>query len=78
MRTWITGFSVATLLLACGGDDEGGSGSGGWGGGGRGGGRPDMAQGGGNDPSGIPGALERAKTWINAKLTGQTEMDSSP
>ncbi len=36
--------------------------------GGKGGGRPDMAQGGGSDPSGIPNALERAKAWINEKL----------
>jgi len=36
--------------------------------GGRGGGRPDMAQGGGNDPSGIEAVLERANTWIKEKL----------
>ena len=36
--------------------------------GGRGGGRPDMAQGGGNDPSAIPQAIKRAKTWLNDKL----------
>jgi alanyl-tRNA synthetase len=32
--------------------------------GGRGGGRPDMAQGGGNNPGGIPEAIDRAKAWI--------------
>ena len=37
--------------------------------GGRGGGRPDMAQGGGNDPAGIANAVERAKSWIAEKLT---------
>jgi alanyl-tRNA synthetase len=37
--------------------------------GGKGGGRPDMAQGGGNDPKGLPQALERAKEWIAEKLT---------
>ena len=36
--------------------------------GGRGGGRPDMAQGGGSDVSGIPGAIERAKTWLSERL----------
>ncbi|HNQ24481.1 MAG TPA: alanine--tRNA ligase [Phycisphaerae bacterium] len=36
--------------------------------GGRGGGRPDMAQGGGTDPAGVPTALDRAKAWIAAKL----------
>ncbi len=36
--------------------------------GGRGGGRPDMAQGGGNDPSNVGGAVERAKAWIADKL----------
>jgi alanyl-tRNA synthetase len=36
--------------------------------GGRGGGRPDMAQGGGNDPSAIPQAIERAKAWLSEKL----------
>ncbi|MBU0717377.1 MAG: alanine--tRNA ligase, partial [Planctomycetes bacterium] len=36
--------------------------------GGKGGGRPDMAQGGGNDPAGIPIALAQAKAWIAAKL----------
>jgi len=36
--------------------------------GGRGGGRPDMAQGGGTDPAGIPQALDRAKAWLIEKL----------
>ena len=36
--------------------------------GGRGGGRPDMAQGGGSDPAGIPAALDRAKAWLTEKL----------
>ena len=36
--------------------------------GGRGGGRPDMAQGGGNNPSGIPAAVDRAKAWLAEKL----------
>jgi alanyl-tRNA synthetase len=37
--------------------------------GGRGGGRPDMAQGGGTDPGGVPEALERANAWIHSKLS---------
>ena len=37
--------------------------------GGRGGGRPDMAQGGGNDPTNISEALNRAKDWITEKLS---------
>jgi len=36
--------------------------------GGKGGGRPDMAQGGGTDPKGLPQALERATEWIAGKL----------
>jgi alanyl-tRNA synthetase len=36
--------------------------------GGKGGGRPDMAQGGGNDASGIPAAIERAAAWITERL----------
>ncbi|MHC5110169.1 MAG: alanine--tRNA ligase [Planctomycetota bacterium] len=36
--------------------------------GGRGGGRPDMAQGGGDNPSGIGNAVDRARTWIEEKL----------
>ena len=35
---------------------------------GKGGGRPDMAQGGGSDPSGLPNALDRAKAWICTAL----------
>ena len=31
---------------------------------GRGGGRPDMAQGGGNNPAALPGALESVKGWV--------------
>jgi len=38
--------------------------------GGKGGGRPDMAQGGGNDPKGLPKALDRAREWIAAHLSG--------
>ncbi len=37
--------------------------------GGRGGGRPDMAQGGGNDPGSLPNALDRARIWICRELT---------
>ncbi|ACY14492.1 alanine--tRNA ligase [Haliangium ochraceum] len=36
--------------------------------GGRGGGRPDMAQGGGKDPSQVPAALERARSFLNDAL----------
>ncbi len=36
--------------------------------GGRGGGRPDMAQGGGTDPSKLAEALAEAKCWIESKL----------
>ncbi len=36
--------------------------------GGKGGGRPDLAQGGGGDPSGIPAALERARSWLGERL----------
>lgn len=36
--------------------------------GGRGGGRPDMAQAGGSDPSGVPKALELARDWVAEKL----------
>ena len=35
--------------------------------GGRGGGRPDMAQAGGNDPSGIPAALQLVNDWVQAR-----------
>jgi len=37
--------------------------------GGKGGGRPDMAQGGGTDPKGLPRALDRAKEWLGEKLS---------
>jgi alanyl-tRNA synthetase len=37
--------------------------------GGRGGGRPDMAQGGGSDPKGLPKALDRAREWLGEKLS---------
>jgi len=37
--------------------------------GGRGGGRPDMAQGGGNDASGISKTIDRANAWFHEKLT---------
>ena len=37
--------------------------------GGKGGGRPDMAQGGGDDPKGLAKALERAREWLNEKLS---------
>ncbi|MBC3811882.1 alanine--tRNA ligase [Undibacterium aquatile] len=36
--------------------------------GGKGGGRPDMAQAGGTDPSGLPNALAGVAEWISAKL----------
>jgi len=36
--------------------------------GGKGGGRPDMAQGGGGDPTGIPNAVGHAKAWLGEKL----------
>ncbi|MDF1589633.1 MAG: alanine--tRNA ligase [Gammaproteobacteria bacterium] len=36
--------------------------------GGKGGGRPDMAQGGGNQPEHLPAALDSIKDWISAKL----------
>ena len=32
---------------------------------GRGGGRPDMAQGGGNNPAALPAALESVKNWVS-------------
>ena len=35
--------------------------------GGKGGGRPDMAQAGGTDPSGLPKALEGVAAWVGAK-----------
>jgi alanyl-tRNA synthetase len=36
--------------------------------GGKGGGRPDMAQGGGNQPDHLPAALDSVNSWISAKL----------
>ncbi|EJN10067.1 alanine--tRNA ligase [Herbaspirillum sp. YR522] len=36
--------------------------------GGKGGGRADMAQAGGTDPSGLPGALQGVAEWVGAKL----------
>ncbi|MCK7583128.1 MAG: alanine--tRNA ligase [Chromatiales bacterium] len=36
--------------------------------GGKGGGRPDMAQAGGNDPAGLPAALELVPGWVAARL----------
>jgi alanyl-tRNA synthetase len=36
--------------------------------GGKGGGRPDMAQAGGTDPSGLPGALAGVAEWIGSRL----------
>ena len=35
--------------------------------GGKGGGRPDMAQAGGTDPSGLPNALQGVAAWVGAK-----------
>ncbi len=37
--------------------------------GGKGGGRPDMAQGGGNDPSQLKGALESVTEWVRNKIS---------
>ncbi len=36
--------------------------------GGKGGGRPDMAQAGGNDPTGLPAALESVRSWVEQRL----------
>jgi alanyl-tRNA synthetase len=36
--------------------------------GGKGGGRPDMAEGGGKDPSALPAALERVYDEVESKL----------
>ncbi len=36
--------------------------------GGKGGGRPDMAQAGGTDPSGLPAALESVPAWVGERL----------
>ena len=37
--------------------------------GGKGGGRPDMAQAGGNDPSGLPDALGLVGPWVRERVT---------
>ncbi|EXJ16304.1 alanine--tRNA ligase [Imhoffiella purpurea] len=37
--------------------------------GGKGGGRPDMAQAGGSDPAGIPGALASVDGWVRGRLS---------
>jgi alanyl-tRNA synthetase len=36
--------------------------------GGKGGGRPDMAQAGGTDPSGLPAALKSVRGWVEQRL----------
>ena len=36
--------------------------------GGKGGGRPDMAQAGGTNPSGLPGALQSVKSWVESRV----------
>ena len=36
--------------------------------GGKGGGRPDMAQAGGTDPAGLPGALRSVKSWVESRV----------
>jgi alanyl-tRNA synthetase len=36
--------------------------------GGKGGGRPDMAQAGGTDPAGLPGALQSVKSWVEQRV----------
>ncbi|MGZ8186297.1 MAG: DHHA1 domain-containing protein, partial [Methylobacter sp.] len=38
--------------------------------GGKGGGRPDMAQAGGNDPSGLAGALAQVPAWVQEQTAG--------
>ncbi len=35
---------------------------------GKGGGRPDMAQGGGNNPSALPQALESVVSWVEGQI----------
>ena len=36
--------------------------------GGKGGGRPDMAQAGGNDPAGLPSALQSVRSWVEQRV----------
>src|SRR5207249_863454 len=36
--------------------------------GGKGGGRPDMAQAGGTNPAGLPGALQSVKSWVEQRV----------
>jgi alanyl-tRNA synthetase len=36
--------------------------------GGKGGGRPDMAQAGGSDPAGLPGALQSVRSWVESRV----------
>jgi alanyl-tRNA synthetase len=38
--------------------------------GGKGGGRPDMAQAGGTDPTGLPAALASVSGWVEQQLAG--------
>jgi alanyl-tRNA synthetase len=38
--------------------------------GGKGGGRPDMAQAGGSDPSGLAAALAGVPDWVRSQLAG--------
>jgi len=38
--------------------------------GGKGGGRPDMAQGGGNDPSQLATALQSVTEWVESTTNG--------
>jgi len=38
--------------------------------GGKGGGRPDMAQAGGNDPAGLPAALDLVDDWVRGRVAG--------
>ena len=38
--------------------------------GGKGGGRPDMAQAGGNDPSGLDEALKLVPVWVKDQVKG--------
>ena len=38
--------------------------------GGKGGGRPDMAQGGGSDPDGLPGAVAAVEAWVREQSQG--------